>query len=285
MLNVIIDSHTHIFSPAVIEERGHYCASDRCFGLLYDNPKARLCTAEELIRSMDEQGIDVSVAHNIGWSSQEMCVRSNDYILESIVRHPDRLIGFCAIQPREGEKALAELERCSHSGIRGVGELRPDVQEFDLCDDKLMRPIINSLIGFDMVLSLHVSEPVGHNYPGKGGNTPEIVYRFMSLAKGLKVILAHLGGGLPFYEMMPEVGEALSNAWYDTAAGPFLYKSGVYKAVAAVSGIGKILFGSDWPLMSQQRVIGHIRESGFGNAELDAVLGGNAQRLFNLERK
>ena len=282
---MIIDSHTHIFSPDVIEDRAKHCASDRCFGLLYGNPRARLCTAEELVRSMDEQGLDVSVVHNIGWSTSEMCVRSNDYMLESISRHHGRLIGFCAIQPREGEKALAELERCSKNGIKGVGELRPDVQDFDLCDEKLMRPIVKSLIEQGLVLSLHVSEPVGHDYPGKGGNTPDIVYKFISQAKSLKVMLAHMGGGLPFYEMMPEVGEALSNAWYDTAAGPFLYKPAVYRAAVALCGVERILFGSDWPLLSQQRTVAHIRESGLGTADLDAVLGGNAQRLFKLGRK
>jgi hypothetical protein len=32
-------------------------------------------------------------------------------------------------------------------------------------------------------------------------------------------------------------------------------------------------------------VIGHVRESGLGQAEVDAVLGGNAGRLFNLGDK
>ena len=282
---MIIDAHTHVFSPAVIGGRDQHCSSDRCFSLLYASPKARLCTAVELIRSMDEHGIDVSIVQNIGWSSHEMCLRSNDYILESLSKYPGRLIGFCAIQPREGEKALEELERCSKSGMRGVGELRPDVQGFDLCDEMLMQPLINRLARLDMVLSLHVSEPVGHDYPGKGSNTPGIVYRFIAASKELKVMLAHLGGGLPFYELMPEVGEALSNAWYDTAAGPFLYRSEVYKAVAAMSGAQRILFGSDWPLLSPRRVIDHIREAGLGQADVDAVLGGNARRLFNLEGK
>jgi len=281
---VIVDSHTHIFSPAVIEGRDRYCSSDRCFGLLYDNPKARLCTAEELIRSMDEQGIDISVVQNIGWSSQDLCVRSNDYIMESLGKYPGRLIGLCAVQPREGEKALEELDRCSKSGVKGIGELRPDVQRFDLCDEKLMKPLMDRLTELDMVLSLHVSEPVGHEYPGKGGNTPDIVYRFIVAFKKLKIILAHLGGGLPFYGLMPEVGEALSNAWYDTAAVPFLYKPYVYRVVTEISG-GRILFGSDWPLLSPQRVINHIRESGLGPAEVNDMLGGNAGRLFNLEDK
>jgi predicted TIM-barrel fold metal-dependent hydrolase len=285
MLYVIIDAHTHIFSPEVIKSRDKYCASDRCFDLLYGNAKSRLCTAEELVRSMDEQEIDVSVIHNIGWSSHEQCIRSNDYILESIDKYRGRLIGLCAIQPCEGEKALAELERCCENGIRGVGELRPDVQGFDLTDNNLMHPLVDCLIVLDAIMSLHVSEPVGHDYPGKGVNTPDMIYRFVSRAKGLKVILAHMGGGLPFYEMMPEVGEALSHALYDTAAGPFLYKPAVYKATATLCGIEKILFGSDWPLLSQQRVITHIRESGLGKMELEAVLGGNALRLFKVESR
>jgi len=283
MLLMIVDAHTHIFSPGVIEGREELCASDRCFGILYGNPKARLCTAEELILSMDEQEIDVSVVQNIGWSSHEMCVRSNDYILEAIGRHPARLIGFCAVQPGQGDRALDELERCSSSGMRGVGELRPDVQGFDLCDGKLMRTLVDRMIALGMVLSLHVSEPLGHDYPGKGSNTPDVVYTFISQTKGLRLILAHMGGGLPFYEMMPEVGETLSDAFYDTAAGPFLYKPGVYRAAAASCGIDKVLFGSDWPLLGQQRVISHIRQSGLDHAEIDAVLGDNAGRLFKIE--
>ena len=38
-------------------------------------------------------------------------------------------------------------------------------------------------------------------------------------------------------------------------------------------------------LTSPRRVIDHIREAGLGQAEVDAVLGGNARRLFNLEGK
>ncbi len=268
----------------MIEGREELCTSDRCFGILYGNPKARLCTAEELIRSMDEQEIAISVVQNIGWSGHEMCMRSNDYIMEAVGRHSGRLIGFCAVQPREGERALDEIVRCSSSGMRGVGELRPDVQEFDLSDGKLMRAMVERMIALEMVLSLHVSEPVGHDYPGKGINTPDVVYRFISQAKGLKLMLAHMGGGLPFYEMMPEVGETLSDTFYDTAAGPFLYKPGVYKSAAASCGIDKVLFGSDWPLLGQHRVISHIRQSGLNNAEIDSVLGDNAGRLFKIER-
>jgi predicted TIM-barrel fold metal-dependent hydrolase len=146
-----------------------------------------------------------------------------------------------------------------------------------------MQPLVSCIAGLGMVLSLHVSEPVGHVYPGKGNDTPGAAYKFIVASGELKVILAHLGGGLPFYELMPEVRQALSNAWYDTAAVPFLYRPEVYGAVATMSGAQRILFGSDWPLLDTRRAIEHIRQAGLVQTEVDAMLSGNARRLFNLE--
>ena len=52
-----------------------------------------------------------------------------------------------------------------------------------------------------------------------------------------------------FYELMPEVSEALSRCWYDTAASPFIYKDDIYRIAPQVAGGEKILFGSDYPLI------------------------------------
>ncbi|GAH31366.1 unnamed protein product, partial [marine sediment metagenome] len=61
---MIIDFHTHIFPPRVRERRDEYIKRDPCFSLLYSQPEARLVTAEELIDSMDEAQVDLSVALN-----------------------------------------------------------------------------------------------------------------------------------------------------------------------------------------------------------------------------
>lgn len=131
---MIIDFHTHIFSPRVRERRDEYIKRDPCFSLLYSQQKAKLATAEELIASMDETGVDLSVVLNIGWASHELCAETNDYILDSISRYPDRLIGFCCVQPKAGDAAIVELERCAKAGAGGIGEMRSDVQGFDLTD-------------------------------------------------------------------------------------------------------------------------------------------------------
>ena len=94
-----------------ISDRNKYIDRDPCFAILYSNPKAKLATSEELIADMDKNGVDISVIVNFGWTTHDLCVETNDYILESIARYPKRLVGFCAVQPNSYEAAIDEIER------------------------------------------------------------------------------------------------------------------------------------------------------------------------------
>ena len=282
MLRMIIDFHTHVVPPRIKERRDEYLGRDACFSLLYAEPEAKLATAEEVIASMDEHGIDKSVILNLGWVSHELCVETNDYILESVARYPGRLIGFCAIQPSAGDKALKELERCARSGAKGIGEMRPDIQGFDLKDNKIMKPVIESLMEHDLIFLTHASEPVGHQYSGKGTITPEVIYPFIASFPDLKLVCAHWGGGLPFYELMPEVERMLSHVYFDTAATPFLYKTQIFKQVAGITGSDRILFGSDYPLLSPKRIIDQIESTKLSQKDKTKILGGNAKKLLSI---
>jgi predicted TIM-barrel fold metal-dependent hydrolase len=279
---VIVDFHTHVVPPDIKKNRDKYLG-DACFSLLYAEPEAKLITADELINAMDEYEIDKSVILNLGWVSHELCVETNDYILESIARYPERLIGFCAIQPLAGDEALEELERCARNGIKGIGEMRPDVQGFDLRDGKTMKPIIKAAIEHDLIFLTHASEPVGHQYCGKGNITPEIIYPFILSFPDLKFVCAHWGGGLPFYALMPEVDKALSNVYFDTAATPFLYRPQIFKQVTDIIGSDRILFGSDYPLLSPRRIIDQIESTRISPKDKAKILGGNAQRLLSIQ--
>jgi len=277
---VIIDFHTHIFPPWLRERRDEYIKVDPCFSLLYSQPKARIATAEELIASMDEAGIGLSIVLNIGWVGHELCVKTNDYILDSVSRYPTRLVGFCAIQPRAGDAAIAELERCAKAGARGIGELRSDVQGFDLADKTTMKPLVDAALKHDLIFVSHSSEPVGHEYSGKGSITPDILYSFITAFPNLKLVCAHWGGGLPFYALMTEVAKALANVFFDTAATVFLYKPEIFEQVSRIIGSDKVLFGTDYPLMHQNRVIAQIQSSQLPEEDKARILGGNAQKLL-----
>jgi len=280
---MIIDCHAHVFPPQIKKNRSNYIYSDPCFAILYSDSKAKLATADELIASMDKAGVDISVILNIGWTTHELCVETNDYILESIARYPDRLIGFCSVQPQSYQAALDEIERCAKGGIRGIGELRPDMQLFDLRDEEVMAPLIELLRKHKLILLSHASEPVGHDYPGKGNITPDMLYPFITAYPDLTIILAHWGGGLPFYALMPEVKKALDRVFFDTAASPLLYHPQIYEQAIQLVGGDKILFGSDYPLLEQGRALKEIKSLNLKDEIKNLILGGNAQRLLGIK--
>ena len=281
---MIIDFHTHVFSPQVKKNRNKYIDSDPYFAILYSNPKAKLATADELIASMDKAGIDISVILNTGWTTHELCVETNDYILESVARYPRRLIGFCAVQPQSYEAAIAEIERWARGGIRGVGELIPDMQLVDFSDKEMIEPLVETMIKYKLILLTHASEPVGHDYPGKGSVTPDMLYPFITDFPNLTIICAHWGGGLPFYALMPEVKDAMNNVFFDTAASPLLYSPQIYNQVIPLVGADKILFGSDYPMLAQNRTLDEIRSLDLPDETKDLILGGNARKLLGINQ-
>ena len=280
---MIIDFHTHVLSPRIKNNRRRYVDSDPAFALIYSDKKAKIATAEELIDSMDRDGIDISVIVNYGWTTHELCVETNDYILESIARYPRRLIGFGAVQPYAYEAAIAEIERCARGGIKGVGELRPDMQLFDLTQKEVMQPIVEVLQKHKLIMLTHASEPIGHVYPGKGNATPDMLYPFITNFPDLPIVCAHWGGGLPFYALMPEVKEALKNVYFDTAASPFLYSPQIYNQVSQLVGADRILFGSDYPLLPPSRLLREIDSTDLPGEAKSLILSGNARRLLGIE--
>jgi len=209
-------------------------------------------------------------------------METNDYIMEAVAKYPKRIVGFCTVQPLAGDKAAAELERCAKGGIKGIGELRPDTQGYDMGDAEIMGPIAEMAQKYNMIVLPHSSEPVGHIYDGKGNITPQMLYRFIRNFPELIVVCAHWGGGLPFYALMPEVKKALSNTYFDTAASPYLYKNDIFATVSQVAGEDKILFGSDFPLIKQRRIIKNVLSLDLSNQAKKAILGENARSLLKL---
>jgi hypothetical protein len=277
---MVLDFHTHIFPPQVRERREDYLRRDSVFAQMYNSPKAEIATAEELLASMERAEVDTSVVLGFAWSEQELCREHNEYLLEAAARSSGRLVPFCIIQPRAGDDALAEVERCVRGGARGLGELRPESQGYSL--DESAGDILAEAAGrHDLILLFHVSEPVGHAYPGKSGLGLDAFYRFVSCHQGLTAVGAHWAGGLPFYALMPEVAEGLANVYVDTAATPLLYGPAIYRQVAELVGSERILFGSDYPLISQQRQRQAIEDS-LGDDEdgRRLILGENACRLL-----
>jgi predicted TIM-barrel fold metal-dependent hydrolase len=294
---VIVDAHTHIFPPSVIAQRAHYVSADLTFAELYGNPEAKLATREDLLRSMDEAGVDVSIALGFAWTDPETCSLQNDYLLEAAATSNGRIIAFpnlpLAARLPSGSTDLARIEaearRCAAAGARGFGELRPDNLDFSLAPpsqpgDSAREAALLARLGaeLDCVLLFHVSEPAGHFYGGKQGCSLIHFYDFVSHHPHAKVVGAHWGGGLPFYALMPEVRRLLASVRVDTAATSLLYDDSIYTHVVDLIGPETILFGSDYPLLSQARSRRRIEESALAPADRELILGANAAALLDL---
>jgi predicted TIM-barrel fold metal-dependent hydrolase len=281
---VIIDFHTHIFPPQVRDDREAYVRRDATFAEMYASPRAKIATAEDLLRSMDEAGVDASVALGFAWRDHHDCVRHNDYLLEVAARSGGRIVPFCTVNPMAGEEFGREVERCAGGGARGLGELRPESQGWPL-DGPPGDALAELASRHRLILLFHVTEPVGHGYPGKQGLRLESFYRFLGRAGGVTVVGGHLAGGLPLFAPMPSVSASggLADVYADTAALRYLYEPSVLAGVASASdGIWseRLLFGSDFPLLPQTAALADVRASGLEEAVLRGVLGENAARLL-----
>ncbi len=275
---MLLDSHTHVFPAEVRAARTRWMVWEPYFGALYGTPKAALATAQDLLAAMDRDGVDRSVACNFGWVRPATVTWTNDVLLDAAAASGGRLIPLISLVPGDTAASLHVLEQGLARGAAGLGELMPDSWQGSLLDDWLA-PVLAACEEARAVVLVHCSEPVGHRYPGKGTVWPHQVLEAVMRHPGIRWILAHLGGGLPFYAAMPEVREALrASAWADTSATPFLYTADGLRAAAQLLGEDRILFGTDFPLLGVGRTRALLEEAGLATP---AILGGNLARLLD----
>lgn len=281
---MIIDVHTHIFPPEIITARDLFFAGEPEFELLYSPAASKMASAELLVRSMDENTVDRSVVFGFPWRNAEVRERHNQYVLEAAAGFPDRLIPMACLDLLSPECPL-EAEKMISAGARGLGELAV------YSASENMDPVIDNFkqIGAlcrqkDIALLVHANEPIGHEYPGKAPYGLDFYYAIAKAAAGATLIFAHWGGGLIFFELLKKQAPAeFANIFYDTAASPYVYKPEIYRAAARAVGPGRILFGSDYPLLSPKRYFSEMKNSGLAEADINSICGENAARIFHID--
>jgi predicted TIM-barrel fold metal-dependent hydrolase len=278
---MIIDFHTHIFPKDICAQREKYFAGEPAFKLLYRSPKSKMVQADEMVRAMDENGVDKSVVFGFPWNSMEISRRHNDFILEATVSYPDRLIGLCCVAPENHESAR-EVERCLSAGLAGAGELafyQSGIDERALTNLEFMMQICRQK---NVPVLIHTNEPIGHIYPGKSPNTLVQIYRLIKRYSHNIIVLAHWGGGIFFYNLLKkEAKENLANVFFDTAASPFLYDPAIYEVAKKTIGVEKILMGSDYPLIKPARYLKELSTTNLSQKDIELICGGNALNLFS----
>lgn len=277
---MIIDFHTHIFPDEVCLNREKY-SDDPSFRLLYTSDKSRLIRRSELVDYIRDNGLYGAAAMSFPWGDADLCRMHNDYMSESALSAPGGIFPFGMVPSGDIHSVRKIAEKIKESGLYGIGEIAFYENGMDEVAERFLREVFESAIDFSLPVCIHLNEPVGHIYPGKYEPSLAAVYRLLAEYRSCHVILSHWGGGMLFYELMPEVKEALRNVWYDTAATPYLYSSRIYKAAPGMIPADKILFGSDFPLLGVKRYREIIEAETGESAPL--ILGLNAKKLLGID--
>lgn len=291
----IVDAHTHFTPPGMTE--GFAATGDEPYWQFLTTPdrsrsgsqEQGFVTVEGMLEDMAAAGVAQSWIY-AGYRQSERGLReANDIVLALASEYPDALVAFVGLDPRDTAAAVDELDRALDRGARGVGELNPYAQGVRV-DGPQMHALAEACAERGVPLTLHMSEEAGRFYYGK--STPRLgeYYEFAARHPELDLILAHWGGGMFFFEMMPFVAAQLAHVTYDTAASPLLYPTEkIFPVALQCIPPQKILFGSDYPLKivldrpeaGVTPFLSEIEALGLDLETLDVIMSGTADRLLD----
>src|SRR5262252_11078627 len=284
--------------PFVIALEEHYY--DPELAATFDGPEGRapeirrrLDDLGELrLKEMDEAGIDIQVISHGAPSTQRLdpdaAVRlarhANDRLAQAIAAHPNRFAGFAALPTPDPEAAADELERTVTTlGFKGA--MVHGLTNGVFFDDERFWPIFARAQALDVPLYVHPAVPhravveayykdYVKDFPSlltaAWGFTVETATQGIRLVlsgvfdayPGLKIILGHLGEGLPFLLWrinMALVRDGAGPNWFrDTFRKHFwITTSGFFSDPALLCcmmemGVDRILFSIDYPFVENK---------------------------------
>jgi len=225
------------------------------------------------LRAADRHGVRWICLNAIGdWSESPKppaVRRGNDAVLELMREHPQRVIGFCYVNPRYSEAALREIERCV---VReGMGGIKLWVS--CKASDKRVGPIARRAAELGVPILQHA----WYNRLGKfvGESTPADVAVMAARHPKTMIVMAHLTGagerGLKDIAPYP-------NLHVDISGGE--PEAGMVELAVRLLGAERVVFGTDTPIRSYGATIGKVLDAKLSRRQQELILGGTARRLL-----
>ena len=245
---MIIDAHVHLY------------------------PSKRIKDNEELIRQAELSGIDVICVSSLGWRwkytpTMEECRWANKSVLRFMGMHPDRVLGWCYVNPRE-EGAVEEVEQRIREGMIGV-------KLWVAC--KANKPpvfkVVEKAIELDVPILQHSWLKATGNLPNE--STPYDVAELARRYPDAKILMAHLGGD---WEIGIKAVRPYENVLVDTSGN--YPEMGMIEMAVKELGAERVVFGSDAPGRDFRVEVSKVMAAEIEPEERDLILGGNMLRLL-----
>lgn len=246
--DMVIDGHNHLGGP--------------------DKGDGKTQSPDDILRRMDAAGVDMAVVFPFNEAEPGVSFsRTNTYIAQEAGRHPDRLIGFCRLDPNFGKDAVSELVRSVRGlGLRGI-KLHPSSQKFSLDD-----PALIDILAAAQDMRIPVLFDTG-----KKDSPPSGIAKLAARFPELTFIMAHMN----LLEETIEAARSARNIVVGTA-GYFNVK-GLGRAIAAL-GAERFASGSDSPYIKMDSELGKFMKiQELTEHERRCVTGNNIADVFGVK--
>jgi len=280
---VAIDVHTHAErstrQPQDPVSAEVLAAAAKYFGGEPPQPTAQ--EVADYYRERSMLAVIFTVDDEAGMGRQRM---SNEEVLEAAAANRDVLIPFASVDPHKGKLGVREARRLVAAGVRGF-KFHPNTQAF-WPNDRAHHPLYEVIAQAGLIALFHTGQTgIGAGMPGGGGvrlkySNPMCVDDVAADFPDLKIILAH--PSFPWQEEALAVATHKPNVYIDLSGWSPKYFPEILVRYTNTLLRHKMLFGSDYPLLTPDRWLRDFAELPIRDEVRPLVLRDNAAALLGL---
>lgn len=230
---------------------------------------------EATIASMDHGKVDKMLIS--AWEAPRNTMISNDEVAKFVAEAPDRLVGVGSVDISQPMKAVGEIRRCVRDhGFKAIRVL-PWLWDIPPTDRRFY-PVYVACIEEGVPFCTQI----GHTGPLMSSEVGRPIYldRVALDFPELVIVGGHIG--YPWTDEAIAVATKHENVYIDTSAYTARRYPQALVDYIQGHGAGKVMFGTNYPMISPRKALDGIDELGLTKANKSLFLGANAARIFGL---
>ncbi|MFF2073433.1 amidohydrolase family protein [Kitasatospora sp. NPDC058162] len=283
---VAIDMHTH----AEVSSRGRGSLSEELDSAAgaYFKAEHRRPTLPEIAAYYRERRMACVVFTVDAEAATGTPAVPNEEVAEAARENPDVIIPFASVDPYKGKMAVRRIRTLVEEfGVRGF-KFHPNVQAFRP-DDRMAYPLYEAIEEAGAIAVFHTGQTgIGAGAPGGGGirlkySNPMLVDDVAADFPGMPIILAH--PSFPWQDEALAVATHKPQVYIDLSGWSPKYFPPQLVRYANSLLKDKVLFGSDYPLISPDRWLADFAELPIKDEVRPKILKENAARLLGLDKQ